>query len=365
VQTLASWTVNRAGSTQTIELLQGDITAIPPEHAVDIVVVSAFPNSYSPNPGTVIGAFDRRGVSVARLAQAKQIDLREDCSCWISKPVPMGDRNVRILCIESGWRGSPPEITDDLFRALAPSSIFNFPNATVAMPVIGSGNQGWPVEQMFDAMLASAIGWFRRGLALRALKIVVYAPATAERVLAGFQTATREAAAGESPARPAPAPAMPPAAAPAPGAAPVAPAPAPPGARAACDVFLSYAHHDAALARVAYDRLTVSNPALKIFYDRKTLTPGSSWLLEIAETLDAAQRVVALYTPEYWQSPYCKDEFIAAFTRQHDTGARILYPIFLRDANIPYMFRSIQYEDCRPDDQVKLLAACQALSAPS
>src|SRR5262249_27354150 len=74
--TLATWRIDRGGAPQTIELLEGDLTAIPPEHAVDIVVVSAFPNDYSPVAGTVIGAFARRGISVERLAAAKEVDLR-------------------------------------------------------------------------------------------------------------------------------------------------------------------------------------------------------------------------------------------------------------------------------------------------
>jgi hypothetical protein len=38
------------------------------------------------------------------------------------------------------------------------------------MPVIGSGDRGWPAEPMLDAILESAFAWFNRGLALRALK---------------------------------------------------------------------------------------------------------------------------------------------------------------------------------------------------
>ena len=52
-----------------IELYLGDLSAIPKEHKVDIVILSAFPNTYSPTPNTLIGSLDQKGLSVAKLAR--------------------------------------------------------------------------------------------------------------------------------------------------------------------------------------------------------------------------------------------------------------------------------------------------------
>ena len=91
--------------------------------------------------------------------------------------------------------------------------------------------------------------------------------------------------------------------------------------------------------------------------------------MQVAESLDNARRVAAIYTPEYWTSPSCKDEFAAALARQNDTGAAVLFPIYVRTAPIPYLFRNLQYIDCREDDQAKFKEAClqlnQALQAGS
>jgi hypothetical protein len=83
--------------------------------------------------------------------------------------------------------------------------------------------------------------------------------------------------------------------------------------------------------------------------------------MQVAESLDNAQRVAALYTPHYWSSPSCKDEFAAAFTRQNDSGNAVLYPIYVRSAQIPYLFRNIEYVDCREADPTKLVQACSEL----
>lgn len=83
--------------------------------------------------------------------------------------------------------------------------------------------------------------------------------------------------------------------------------------------------------------------------------------MQIADALESSRRVVALYSQDYWTSKNCQMEFLAAFTRQNDTGGNILFPIYLSEAKIPYMFRNLQYSDCRVNDKVKLTGACSRL----
>lgn len=83
-----------------IEIYQGDLTALTPDEAVDILVVSAFPNDYTPTPDSLIGALFEKGISVEQLANNKAQDLRETSSCWISQEIinpPPGIEFKRIL----------------------------------------------------------------------------------------------------------------------------------------------------------------------------------------------------------------------------------------------------------------------------
>ena len=344
---LAEWKMQHGGTERRIELFWGDLSYLPAEHAVDILVVSAFPDDYIPTPTSLIGALHRNGISVSRLSFAKERDMRADFSCWLSEPL-IGVRSFqRILCIESGWRGTPPEIADDLFRAIAPFSLTEFPHRSIAMPLIGAGDQGYPADQIMESILRAAVAWFRRGLPIDVLKIVAYSNESARLAKQTFQNLQHSTAQG--------------------GVQHQVPGTEGKDTRSAAanhyDVFLSYAHEDSEPAECIQRSLQHTSPRMRVFYDRKTLSPGASWLSEIADALDSARRVVALYTPAYWASKYCKDEFAAAYVRQADTGASILVPIYLRSAPIPYLFRTLEYADCREGDMSRLSSACSEISA--
>src|SRR4051812_22024859 len=95
---------------------------------------------------------------------------------------------------------------------------------------------------------------------------------------------------------------------------------------------------------------------------RPSVREGSTWLMQIADALDSSRRVVALYSSTYWSSKNCQMEFLAAFARQNDTGETILFPVYLSEAKIPYIFRGLQYSDCQVNDRIKLANACTRLA---
>ena len=75
------------GQQRSLELWYGDLTDMPSSEAVDVLIVSAFPNDYIPVRGTLMGALHNKGIFVEELAQHKLIDKRANLSCWLSQPI--------------------------------------------------------------------------------------------------------------------------------------------------------------------------------------------------------------------------------------------------------------------------------------
>src|SRR5260370_12341364 len=134
------------GGTRRVELYQGDLTDLGDDQAVDVLVVSAFPNDYSPVPGTLIAALEAKGISVAELARRKAFDLRHAFSCWLSAEIPPekrrpGIRFRRLLCFEPHWRGGsrhPAQAVEELYLALTPFMSSSLDLTTVAMPPLAA-----------------------------------------------------------------------------------------------------------------------------------------------------------------------------------------------------------------------------------
>lgn len=328
---LAEWALQQNGEEHRIELYWGDLSYLPPEQAVDLLVVSAFRNDFIPTPSSLIGALHRNGISVHKLSFDKERDMRDEFSCWLSRPV--GVRGFRrILCIESGWRGTPPEIADDLFRAIAPISMTSVPTRSVALPLIGAGDQGYAAEQMLESVLTAAVSWLRRGMPIEVLKIVAYSDEAASRAKKRFIELKEADLARRKDAR-------------------------------NWDVFLSYSHSDSSTVEHIHRTLTSARSYIRVFHDKKELKPGSSWLMQIAEAIDASHCVLALYTPSYWDSVPCKDELTAAYVRQAKERRQILFPIFYQNTKILSFFEGLQHADCREADLSKLTSTCHEICA--
>ena len=326
-------TVPHATGARFIELHHGDLTRIPPDEAVDLLVVSAFPDDYYPTPSSLIGGLHEAGLSVQALAENKAVDLRQAFSCWLSHDIgPAFERFGfrRILCFEPRVRGAPQEVVGEIFQSLMPFAHGEPPIRTVAMPLVASGDQRTPVEAMVDPLLEAASHWMALGLLIERLKIVARSSEQASALIERFIAFRREHA----------------------------PPPAPEPRRFTYDVFVSYSHQNRDAADYLVAELRRQRPDIRIFLDRQELDVGHSWQQTIFESLDDCQTVVTLYSPAYLESKVCKEEFNIALFRHRFSETGVLLPIYLSSADLPTYMQLVQYRDCRESDRVKLTEAC-------
>ncbi|HSE17696.1 MAG TPA: toll/interleukin-1 receptor domain-containing protein [Pyrinomonadaceae bacterium] len=340
---LDTLTVYYGSEERLIELYKGDLTDLKPEEAVDVLVVSAFPNDYIPTPTSLIGALYRKGVSVEQLARSKAVDLRQTFSCWMSQDVVAPSSGIqfkRILCFESSWRGTPPSVVGDIFRALAPLLGGEPPISTVAMPIVASGDQGYGISEMLPPLIDGAVHWMALGLPLKRLKIVAHSDFQAAEARELFAELKKKHLTPPFESK----------------------------QDSKYDVFISYAHEDMNAATLIAQELQSLEPSIRIFMDRMSLNIGAAWQPEIFEAIDACRKVLVLFSPSYLSSKVCKEEFNIAWVRGREADEDCVFPVYLYSASLPTYMKYRLYIDCREGDKNKLLEACSnllsALSKP-
>jgi len=304
-----------------------------------LLVVSAFPNDYTPTSGSLIGALERKGLSVRSLASEKEIDLREAFSCWLSReftPRDPGLRFRRILCFEPRRRGEPPEVVGDIFRALTPILAEKPEIRSIALPVVAAGDQGYGVAEMLVPLLDAALHWLENGLPLDRVKVVAYTDAQAEEALEVFSRQKGEYLSDVQPT----------------------------GTEGAeYDVFISYSRVNASESEAMERSLRESRSDIKIFADRNEIDIGSAWQPEIFESLDRCRKVVAMLSPDYLASKVCKEEFNIAWIRGRETDVEVIFPVYLYTTALPTYMKYRTYFDCREGDRSKIAEASMSLLA--
>jgi phosphatidylserine/phosphatidylglycerophosphate/cardiolipin synthase-like enzyme len=368
-----------SGGSQVIQLLEGDLSRIPREHAVDVLIVSAFPDNFVPVSGTLIGALHEQGVSVAALAKKPEADLTRDFSCWLSRPVRRSGKQLnfdRILCFEPLRAGSPPEVVGDIFRALAPFS-FGEPHVrSVAMPIVATGNQGYTISEILAPLLDAAFNWLSQGFPVEMVKIVVHDRAAVKEAKSLFarKAAELEKSSARSlgrrshrPVPDSPAPLPPPPPPPPPPGRRRGPGPAgtgrpPPKTEQASgyDVFLSYSRKDQTAADRFAEKLTRAK--VRVFQDKLSIEPGAAWQQQIFDALKDCARVATLYSPDFLASKVCQEEFNIAWIRQRKEERTVFFPLMLADCQLPPHMELLDYEDCRVRDKRKIEAAAARLA---
>jgi len=320
-----------------ISLYEGDVLDATQSQRVDILVISAFPNDYTPTPGSLIGGLDFHGMSVELLASNKAHDLRDTCGFWISSA--LSQRSAlpidRIACFETSDRADPPTMVGDLFRGLFPF-LDDRVDKVVAMPILSAGDQGWDKATMLTSILDAASHWLARGLAISDLKIFFRDAddrIALTEVMSQFQLRAPNFDAPPTPPR-------------------------------QHDVFLSYSIKDSAAADQVYRELNKRDDVRSIFDFKLEIKKGASWQNEIDQAISSCRSIVTLLSPSYFASSECREELMQARLRHKRSKGPILFPIYWLDwgRELDLWLQLVNYSDCREGDYDRLSHAIAHIS---
>ena len=123
----------------------------------DVLIVSAFKNDYTPVSNTMIGClWQNYDVSVAELAKRPVLNMK-DFGVWVSDAI--GGRCCGSLaCVELiGNDEAPASLIENLFFALKKHERRGGAVASVAMPLLGTGNQGFDENEIVMPLLSECI----------------------------------------------------------------------------------------------------------------------------------------------------------------------------------------------------------------
>lgn len=312
-----------------IQLYHGDLTAMPKDHAVDVLIISAFRDDYTCTPRSLIGALGLKNVSVADLAVDKEIDLRANFSCWLSKEIK--NQNFRrILCFEPKQSRMAVDVIGDVFQSLMPFVFSNPPIKSIAMPLLASGEQQVAIDVMLKPLVTASANWMMLGLPVSNIKIVERDEEKINNLLQCFielkhkfehQNINKNKV-------------------------------------FKYDVFISYSHQNKDDIIFVEKELKRLKPDLRVFLDLRDLNSGAAWQQELYEALDDCKRVITFLSNPYLESKICKEEYNIAMFRHRDSEQAILLPIYLYSTNLPTYMKLVQFIDCREADIKKLTDVC-------
>lgn len=170
-------TPEKVSTGKKLELHLGDITnlGLP----VDLLTVSAFRGSYVPTPGTVMESLYKRGIFVEDLSIDPELDFRENMGIWLSGPT--GIQGIaRLVCLEViGRVFSFQEALHNLFSFLTIMETRGKQAASISIPLLGTGNQGFDKAEVIPALLDETLRFLQIARTIRDVHFVVFSESDA------------------------------------------------------------------------------------------------------------------------------------------------------------------------------------------
>ena len=156
---------------RSFELHQGDITQL--DFPVDVLAISAFRNDYEPVPGTVIAALlSNCGIDLKALSSRREFDLVDSFGCWIAQVTP-NSIFKRIICIEMvGGNFELGDVIENLFAVLTMLEMKGVKPKTLALPVLGAGQQRQDPTIVIKELLACSLRYMHHSASIKRIIFV-------------------------------------------------------------------------------------------------------------------------------------------------------------------------------------------------
>ena len=169
------------------------------DQEIDILTTSAFQNSYAPTPRTLFNALHSIGISVRSLAEHPELDLRDLCHVWLSKDTNAPWTHIRrIGCIElTAYHYGRLGVVDNeqallnsirsYFQMLDIAATYGIKMNTVALPLLGAGNQQISANLIMLPVLTECVAFLKRNAAVERICFIEMNPEKAQLISHSLQ----------------------------------------------------------------------------------------------------------------------------------------------------------------------------------
>ncbi len=156
---------------RTFELYRGDLSQM--DRPVDVLVLSAFADCYVPIRGTLLGSLaENCHLDIAELVKTPAFDFRDSLGVWISREIK-GQSFGRVLCAELIGVGLPiSEVLANIFVGLLVMEAKGTNVRSVALPVLGAGNQRLSPAEIISNLLPAARDYLERSVTTESILFV-------------------------------------------------------------------------------------------------------------------------------------------------------------------------------------------------
>ena len=313
---------------KTIKVFCGNLTAIP--ESFDLLVCSAFKNDYTPTFSSIIGKlYWEFGISVKELSHTPALNLK-DLGVWISAPLDTG-LFKRIGCVEildCFWQDvSENELRslyDTLFFAVKKSRERGFPVTSMAMRVLGTGDQQIEFENSLVPLLTECISALKSIEELRT--VILFEQSSKRCQMISEKIAGSASDVGDA------------------------------------MVFISYSHRNQQIANFTANRL--EECGIKPWIDHRMIR-SPDFGRDIAEGISESRAFLLLVSSFAMKSPDVLRELrLAGWYADHN--GLLIYPVLLEKIQYPpeyaFYLTGLDYKDISdPPQEEKVSSLCRNL----